>query len=113
MAGKLASETVTELTDDEGLNFMQAAARAGYAQSSNADAVIKSAQTATSSIDYFVELHIEQGARVASICFMLDDCSCICKWVGAEGTVLQVLRRDGIGAQRLTRVSLRIREHTI
>lgn len=63
MAAKLSATTLSELRDAEGLDFMQAAAAAGYAASQSADGVLQSAWEGVSNVTRFVELHIEQGAH--------------------------------------------------
>jgi hypothetical protein len=62
MAGVLKEEALTGTRDEGGGNFLQAAKRIGYAQSQDAQAVMSSAKEAVSNVDFFVELHIEQGA---------------------------------------------------
>lgn len=68
MAGVLDSTKLTDVQDENGTNFLQAAAATGYAPSQNATTVIESAQAATSNIDFFLELHIEQGVLPIEFC---------------------------------------------
>ncbi|KAF8068205.1 hypothetical protein HT031_001891 [Scenedesmus sp. PABB004] len=60
MAGALSAETLDAKRDENGTTFLQAANAAGYGGSSH-QAVLDAARTAPGVVDYFVELHIEQG----------------------------------------------------
>lgn len=60
MAGALEPKILDEKLDVNGTNFMVAAGKAGYGGKSHAD-ILKRTKVPKGDIDYFVELHIEQG----------------------------------------------------
>jgi hypothetical protein len=78
IAGVLDSVQLTDIQDDNGTNFLQAAAEAGYAPSQNATTVIESARAKTANIDFFLELHIEQGL------LPIESCAIFQHWVTME-----------------------------
>lgn len=74
MARALKPATLLDVLDDQGLNFMQAAAAAGCHTEATPEATIAAVAARAAHIAYFVELHIEQGspsthviARVVSL----------------------------------------------
>eukprot|EP00878_Enallax_costatus_P013387 GHUV01013998.1.p1 GENE.GHUV01013998.1~~GHUV01013998.1.p1 ORF type:complete len:368 (+),score=58.17 GHUV01013998.1:286-1389(+) len=60
MAGALTADTLDKKLDENGTSFLEAANAAGYGGSSHKD-VLTSTKSPKGTVDYFVELHIEQG----------------------------------------------------
>lgn len=60
MAGALSAELLDAKRDENGTSFLQAAEAAGYGAASYAD-LLASAAVPPGAVDFFVELHIEQG----------------------------------------------------
>eukprot|EP00879_Flechtneria_rotunda_P023202 GHRR01024533.1.p1 GENE.GHRR01024533.1~~GHRR01024533.1.p1 ORF type:complete len:391 (+),score=124.45 GHRR01024533.1:482-1654(+) len=60
MSGALTADVLDAKPDDNGTSFLQAANAVGYGAESHA-AVLEASRTPKGSVDYFVELHIEQG----------------------------------------------------
>lgn len=60
MAGALAADTLDVKLDENGTSFLEAANAVGYGGKSH-QAILDATRTPKGSVDYFVELHIEQG----------------------------------------------------
>lgn len=60
MAGALAADTLDVKLDENGTSFLEAANAVGYGSKSH-QAILDATRTPKGSVDYFVELHIEQG----------------------------------------------------
>ncbi|WIA31131.1 hypothetical protein OEZ86_001151 [Tetradesmus obliquus] len=60
MAGALAADTLDVKLDENGTSFLEAANAVGYGGESH-QAILDATRTPKGSVNYFVELHIEQG----------------------------------------------------
>lgn len=60
MAGALSSEALEDKKDENGMTFLEAANAVGYGGKSNQE-ILDKTRVKQGEVDYFVELHIEQG----------------------------------------------------
>lgn len=63
MAGLLPESKLTDVLDSSNMSFIAAGREAGYSMPGTPQEVLQAVRTRASKIAYFVELHIEQGAR--------------------------------------------------